>query len=128
MVNTFNMGTDLGDTYLVTFNANGEDFMAAFSVTWYKLTQSLSIDEMMKRCQKQLKKQYEGADVVTHFTEMVPDEIFGRQGKSIDLSVRAGDFVINKRLVIFWENGYEFRVEKASNISRESLDSFFDSL
>ena len=128
MVNTFNMDTDLGDTYLVSFNANGEDFRAAFSVTWYRLTQPLSIEEMMKRCRKQLKKQYEGSDVIARFTEMVPDEILGRRGKSIDLSVRAGDYVINKRLIIFRENGYEFRVEKASDISRESLDSFFDSL
>ena len=128
MVNTFNMDTDLGDTYLVAFNANGEDFRTAFSVTWYKADPSLSIDEMMKRCKKQLKKQYDGSDVVTTFTETIPDEILGRKGKSLDLTNRAGSYVINKRLVIFRENGYEFRIEKASDISRESLDTYFTGL
>lgn len=128
MVNTFNMDTELGDTYLVAFNANGEAFRTAFSVTWYKADPSISIDEMMKRCKKQLKKQFEGPGIETTFTETIPDEILGRKGKSLDLTNRAGTYVINKRLVIFRENGYEFRIEKASDISRESLDSDFTGL
>lgn len=128
LVNTFNMDTELGDTYLVAFNANGEDFRTAFSVTWYKADLSLSLDDVMKQCKKQLKKQFDSPGVVTTFTETIPDEILGRKGKSLDLTNRAGSYLINKRLIIFRDNGYEFRIEKASDISRESLDTYFTGL
>ena len=126
--NTFNLDTEFGETYLVSFNANGDDYMAAFSVTWYKADPSLTIDDMMKRCRRQLEDQYKESGVVTRFTETIPDAVLERQGESLDLTVRAGNYVINKRVIIFRENNYEFRVEKASDISRESLDSFFDDL
>ncbi len=128
MVNTFNLDTDTGDTYIVAFNANGDDFRASYSVTWYKADLRKSIDDMMEVCRKELKKQYKGSDVVTNFTETIPDMAMGRQGKSLDYSARLGTYIINKRLTIFRENGYEFRIERASDISRESLDSYFDDL
>lgn len=128
LVNTFTLDQNNKDVHIVAFNANGDSYRTSYSVTWCKEDTSKSLERFLQEKKKELLSQYRGTDIKTKVT--TPGTIYsiGRKGLSFDCEAKLGAYKIYRRVTVFRENGYEFLIEQASDISHESLNTYFSDL
>lgn len=129
VVNTFIVDADdFGKVHIASFNVNADDYHVSYVINWYKIIPDKTLDQMVDRCKKDMLAQYKSKDIKTSTTAVIPCEWNGLSAKSFDLTARLNTYIINRRAILFRNGTNEFRIEMASDLSRESLDTYFEDL